>query len=209
MTRVLLLRLGLLLAVLLFAVIGWRQVRGDVGMTFVYFVTLGVVGGFLAVKFFIPWLGDAVGTALFSSGEQVGDDPALKAAAKLAQGDYEGAIAEHEKNLAKDPAQVFPVGEIAKICADKLNDPARALHVLSSHLGAREWSEDDAAFLRFRMVDIEIDKRHDYAAARALLEKIMLDFPDSRHRANAHHRLNELEQLEFKEAMARRAGGAS
>ncbi len=209
MTRVLLLRLGLFLAALLFGVLGWRQVRGDVGMTFVYFVTLGVVGGFLAVKFFIPWLGDAVGTALFSSGEQVGDDPALKAAAKLAQGDYEGAIAEHEKNLAKDPAQVFPVGEIARICADKLNDPARALHVLSSHLGSRDWPEDDAAFLRFRMVDIEIDKRHDHAAARALLEKIMLDFPDSRHRANAHHRLNELEQLEFKEAMARRAGGAS
>lgn len=209
MTRVLLLRLGLLLAVILLAVFGWRQVRDDVGMTFVYFIALGVAGGFLAVKFFIPWLGDAVGTALFSSGEQVGDEPALKAAAKLAQGDYEGAIAEHEKNLARYPAQVFPIGEIAKICADKLHDPARALHVLSSHLHARDWPEDDAAFLRFRMVDIEIQQRRDSAAARALLEKIMLDFPDSRHRANAQHRLNELEQLEFREAMARRAGAAS
>ncbi len=209
MIRVLLLRLGLLLAVILLALFGWRQVRDDVGMTFVYFIALGTAGGFLAVKYFIPWLGDAVSTALFSSGEQVGDDPALKAAAKLAQGDYEGAIAEHEKNLAKDPTQVFPIGEIAKICADKLHDPARALHVLSSHLQARDWPEDDAAFLRFRMVDIEIQQRHDYAAARALLEKIVLDFPDSRHRANAHHRLNELEQLEFKEAMARRSGAAS
>jgi tetratricopeptide (TPR) repeat protein len=209
MTRVLLLRLGLFLAVILIALWGWNQVRGDVGLTFVYFVTLGAAGGFLAVKYFIPWLGDAVGTALFSSGEQVGDDPSLKAAAKLAQGDYEGAIAEHEKNLANDPSQVFPIGEIAKICADKLHDPARALHVLSSHLQARDWPEDDAAFLRFRMADIEIDKCRDYAAARALLEKIMLDFPDSRHRANAHHRLNELEQLEFKEALARRAGANS
>lgn len=209
MTRVLLLRLGLFLTVILLALFGWRQVRDDVGMTFVYFVALGAIGGFLAVKYFIPWLGDAIGTALFSSGEQVGEDPSLKAAAKLAQGDYEGAIAEHEKNFAQDPTQVFPIGEIAKICADKLHDPARALHVLSSHLQARDWPEDDAAFLRFRMVDMEIDKRHDYAAARALLEKIMLDFPDSRHRANAHHRLNELEQLEFKEAMARRASAAS
>ena len=105
MTRVLLLRLGLLLAVILLALLGWRQVRDDVGMTFVYFIALGTAGGFLAVKYFIPWLGDAVGTALFSSGEQVGDDPALKAAAKLAQGDYEGAIAEHEKNFAQDPTQ--------------------------------------------------------------------------------------------------------
>ncbi len=209
MMRVLLLRLGLLLAVILLALFGWRQVRDDVGMTFVYFIALGAIGGFLAVKYFIPWLGDAIGTALFSSGEQVGDNPALKAAAKLAQGDYEGAIAEHEKNFAHDPTQVFPIGEIAKICADKLHDPARALHVLSSHLQARNWPEDDAAFLRFRMVDIEIDHRRDFAAARALLEKIVLDFPDSRHRANAHHRLNELEQLEFKEALDRRSGAAS
>jgi hypothetical protein len=138
MLRVLLLRFGLLLAVILLAAYGWRQVRDDVGMTFVYFIALGSAGGFLAVKYFIPWLGEAVSTALFSSGEQVGDDPALKAAARLAQGDYEGAIAEHEKTLAQDPAQVFPVGEIARISADKLGDPARALHVLSSHLQARD-----------------------------------------------------------------------
>jgi outer membrane protein assembly factor BamD (BamD/ComL family) len=59
------------------------------------------------------------------------------------------------------------------------------------------------------MIDIEIQHRHDYAAARALLEKIVLDFPDSRHRANAQHRLHELEALEFRAATTRRGGTAS
>jgi hypothetical protein len=209
MTRILLLRLGLLLALILLAVFGWRQVRDDVGMTFVYFIAVGAAGGFLAVKYFVPWLGDAIGTALFSSGEQVGTDPVLKAAAKLAQGDCEGAITEHEKNLAHDPAQVLSVGEIARICTEKLNDPARARQGRKQNQQPPARPPAEAAFLRFRMIDIEIQHRHDYAAARALLEKIVLDFPDSRHRANAQHRLHELEALEFRAATTRRGGTAS
>lgn len=209
MQRGTILRLGLFGVLALLAWTGWLRVRGDDAMTFVYVVAVGVVAGLLVVKYFLPWLGDAVGTALFSSGEMVGDDPSLKAAAKLAQGDYEGAIAEHEKTLAENPAQVFPVGEIAKICADKLNDPARALRVLQERLAAQEWKEDDAAFLRFRMVDIQLDKLRDFAAAKTLLEGIIQDYPETRHRANAYHRVHEVEEMEMKEAMKRRGQAAS
>ncbi|HCN79375.1 MAG TPA: hypothetical protein DIT13_19610 [Verrucomicrobiales bacterium] len=204
MQRTAIIRICVLAFLALLAWWGWLKVRGDDAMTFVYVIAVGAAAGFLVVKYVVPWFGDAVGTALFSSGEMVGEDASMKAAAKLAQGDYEGAIAEHEKSLAENPAQVFPVGEIAKICADKLNDPARALRVLRERLAGQEWKEDDAAFLRFRMVDIQLEKLRDYAAAKTLLEGIIQDYPDSRHRANAYHRVNEVEQMEMKEAMSRR-----
>lgn len=204
MQRAHLIRLCIVSFVILLIWWAWLKVRGDDAMTFVFVVAVGAGAGFLMVKYFVPWLGDAVGTALFSSGEMVGDDPAMKAAAKLAQGDYEGAISEHEKVLAENPLQSFAVGEIAKICADKLHDPARALRVLQEQLAAHEWKEDDAAFLRFRMVDLQLEKFRDLPAAKTLLEGIIQDFPETRHRANAYHRIHELEEMEMKEALKRR-----
>jgi len=140
MQRTAIIRICVLAFLAMLAWWGWLKVRGDDAMTFVYVIAVGAAAGFLVVKYVVPWFGDAVGTALFSSGEMVGEDASMKAAAKLAQGDYEGAIAEHEKSLAENPAQVFPVGEIAKICADKLNDPARALRVLQERLAGHDRS---------------------------------------------------------------------
>lgn len=209
MQRTQLIRLCVFAFLALLAWWGWMKVRGDDAMTFVYVVAVGAGAGFLMVKYFVPWLGDAVGTALFSSGEMVGEAPSMKAAAKLAQGDYEGAIAEHEKVLAANPAESFSVWEIAKICAEKLNDPPRALRVIQERLSAYEWKEDDAAYLRFRMVDIQMENLHDSAAAKALLEAIIQDYPETRHRANAYHRIREIEEKEMQEAMKRRGSAAS
>lgn len=184
--------------------LGYDRVKDDEGMMLVYFIALGALAGFLAVKYVLPWFADAVGTVVFSSGEQVRAEEGLKAAAKLAQGDYEGAIAEHEKTLSEDPTQTHPIAEIANIYVKKLNDPQRALQVLRKHLEGREWPEDDAAFLRFRMVEVQLDPLKDLTAARNLLEQIIADFPNTRHSANAHHKLHEVEQAEYKLITERR-----
>jgi len=168
---------------------------------------IAVVGGFFVVLVVLPRFGDAVSTALTSSNEESKLEGSGKAMALIAQGDYEGAIREYEKVLAEKPDDSFSVSEIAKVCSEKLGDPIRGLHVLRTHLEKREWPTDDAAFLMFRMVDIYM-KEDQYAEARELLEQISTSFPNTRHVGNARHKLNEVEQAEFKFAQAQRARGA-
>jgi tetratricopeptide (TPR) repeat protein len=145
---------------------------------------------------------------MFSSVETIRPDEGMRAAAKLAQGDYEGAIAEHEKNLEANPEQTHPAVEIARICTSKLQDPHRALSVLLQHLASREWPEDDAAFLRFRIADVHLEPLHDFDGARRQLEQVIADFPNTRHSANAQHRLHEIEQEEYKFIMEQRRKSA-
>lgn len=200
-------RLGITALLVWLAILGYQRLRDDVPMLFVYFIVIGGTAALLAAKFVLPAIGDAVGNFFYSSGEQVRPTEGMRAAAKLAQGDYEGAIAEHEKALADNPKQSFPVAEIAKICAEKLEDPRRALAVLRQHLEKTEWPEDDAAFLRFRMVDIHVDNLKDYDSAQDLLRQLITDFPNTRHSANAHHRLNEVQQAQFRALSEQRLKG--
>lgn len=206
MNRTQIIRLCLVALFLVLVKLGYDRVRDSEGMMLVYFIAMGALAGFLFVKYVLPWFADAVGTVVYSSGEEIRpDETGLKAAAKLAQGDYEGAIAEHEKALANNPAQTYPIAEIANICVKRLNDPQRALQVLQKYLSAREWPEEDAAFLRFRMVEVQLDTLKDLTAARHLLEQIVTDFPNTRHSANANHKLHEMEQMEYKLILEQRA----
>lgn len=208
--RLIVIRLCIIGLVLILCKLGYEKLKSDPGMLLVYFIAIGAIGGFAVVKFVLPWFGDAVSTAILSSGEEVKPDESMKAAAKLAQGDFEGAIVEHQKALAENPAQSFPIGEMAKICAEKLHDPQRALGILEKHLAAQEWPLDDAAFLRFRVIDIHINQLKDLDGAHALLEQVIVDFPQTRHAANAHHKLGEVEQAQYKlitEQRLKAAGG--
>jgi outer membrane protein assembly factor BamD (BamD/ComL family) len=205
---------GLLIRVVVIAVLfwlirlGWNLIGDDPAILFIYIICLAVVGGVCVVKWVLPWIGDAASTAMLSSGEEVRPDETMKAAAKVAQGDYEGAISEYEKSLKENPKQSFAVGEIAKICSDKLGDPQRALNVLQEHLAATQWSRDDAAFLRFRVVDLYAEALKDYDTARNQLQQVIADFPNTRHSANAHHKLNEVEQAQFRHLTEQRLKGA-
>lgn len=205
MNRALIIRLSLVAFALILLLMGWKKVKGDDGMMLMYFMGIGLFLGLLAVKYVLPWFGDILGTIVYSSGEKVEATGNAKAAAKLAQGDYEGAIAEHEKSLEKEPLQSFSVAEMAKIYADRLEDPGSALKVLLQKLASHSWPDDDAAFLRFRIVDLHVHHFKDYTAARQALEKIMVDFPHTRHSANARHRLNDVEQMELKQLQDQRS----
>lgn len=205
MNRTLIIRLCFIAVFLWLARQGWERLKDDDGMLLVYFIGLGIVIGLLFVIYVLPWFGDAIGTAVFLSGEEIRHDENLKAAAKVAQGDYEGAIAEHEKSITDNPHQTFPISEIANLYARKMHDPQRAIQVLQKHLTDHTWPEDDTAFLRFRIIDIYLETLKDFGGARSLLEKIISDFPNTRHSANAHHKLREIEQAEFKRIAEQRA----
>jgi tetratricopeptide (TPR) repeat protein len=204
--------LGLFILLLLYVATHWSKwgAEGDSSAGVVYklisCLAIAIIGGFYAVTVILPKMGDAVGTMMYSSGEEVTADERMKAAAKMAQGDYEGAIVEYKKMAQEKPDDPFPISEIAKIHADKLEDPGAALTFLQGHLEAREWTEEHAAFLMFRISEIHIQQR-DYDAAKDILEQVVGNFPGTRHSANAKHKINELEQAQFKELQSRRAGG--
>lgn len=193
-----------LLAVLIIMIL-WNQVKdGSDGMKLVFVIVVGLVGGILAVKFFIPWLGDAMGESIYSSGEQTEQDEMTKAAACIATGDYAGAIEHYEKMLEAKPDDPFPVAEIAKVHAERLHDPQAALRALEEHLQSKEWPVDDAAFIMFRIADVHLTHRHDFETARDMLEQIIGNFPNTRHSANAHHKMSEIEQMQYKLLMEQR-----
>lgn len=201
----------LCLAALGFLVIAliWNLVKdASDGVKLIAVMFIGLAGGILVVKFVIPWLGDAMGEAVFSSGEKSEQDEMTKAAACISQGDYEGAISHYEKMLEEKPDDPFPVAEISKIHAERLHDPAAALQVLTDHLQSKDWPVDDAAFLMFRIAEVHLSQRHDFDAARDMLEQVIGNFPNTRHSANAHHKIGEIEQAQFKYLMEQRAKGA-
>jgi tetratricopeptide (TPR) repeat protein len=171
-------------------------------------IVLAVVGGIFFVTVLLPKLGDAVGTVMYSSGEEIQADSSMRAAAFMAKGDYEGAIDEYKKAITEKPGDPFPVSEIAKIYAEKFKEPDRALTYLQAHLESHEWAEDNAAFLMFRIVDIHMHE-HRLAEAKDILEQVVGNFPGTRHAANAKHKINEVEQLQFKELQAQRAKQSS
>jgi tetratricopeptide (TPR) repeat protein len=177
-------------------------------MPLISVIVLAICGGIFFVMVILPKLGDAVGTAMYSSGEEVKADGSMRAAARMAAGDYDGAIDEYKKVIAEKPGDPFPVSEIAKIYAEKFKDPNRALTYLQAHLESHEWAEDNAAFLMFRIVDIHMHEHH-LEEAKDILEQVVGNFPGTRHAANAKHKINEVEQLQFKELQAQRAKQSS
>lgn len=168
---------------------------------------LATTAGFYVVLVLLPRFGDAVGTAMLSSGEEVKIEGASKAQGLIACGDYNAAIKEYEKMLAENPDDAFTVSEVAKVQSEKLRNPAGALATLQHHLEGRSWVPDDAAFLMFRIVELHTHENH-FPEARSLLEEVMANFPNTRHSANARHKMSEVEQAEFKQAQAKREGRA-
>lgn len=171
---------------------------------FMAIIVLAIGGGLFFVTIVLPRIGDAVGTVMYSSGEEVTIDDSMKAAAKVAAGDYEGAIAEYKKAMAEKPDDIHPVSEIAKLMSEKLHQSDQALLFLQGNLEGKNWSEDNAAFLMFRMADIYTHSKA-FEDAKNILEQVSGNFPGTRHSANARHKIGELEQLEYKELQAERA----
>ena len=162
-------------------------------MRSILFIIAGISAGIILLTFVIPWAGDAIGTFFYSAPEEVEPDPSALAVAKVAQGDYEGAIAEYQKLIDEHPMDRFPVVEVANLYMSKLDDPDRAVNFLEVSLNDKEWPVDDAAYLMFRCVEIELEKRDNPVRARELLELIVENFEGTRHSANAQHRIEQID----------------
>lgn len=154
------------------------------------FLTAGVLG-ILVVVYLLPLFAHKVTHSVYGSNEQVEKDPMRDAHSLLAQGEYEGAIEAFKLAAEMDPTNRLPWVEIAKIQFSHLNNPAWALKTLREALEGQDWPVDDAAFFMFRIAEIYDEAFGDSNMARGIIQQVIDTFPQTRHSANATHRLKE------------------
>ncbi|MFL2451802.1 MAG: tetratricopeptide repeat protein [Verrucomicrobiales bacterium] len=169
--------------------------KWEIGTKFVVTFFVAVSLGLFVVLVILPILGDRIGAFFFSAPEAMEADATAKAAAKVSQGDYEGAIKAYQAIAEDEPENRFPIFEIAKIQHEHLRDIDASIKTFEESLESREWPENDAAAIIFRLQQIYLEDKQDEEHSKHLLEMVIEKFPETRHSANAHHRLNELKKI--------------
>ncbi len=154
------------------------------------FLTAGLVG-IVFVIHVLPMMAHRVTHAVYDSAEEVEKDPMHDGRAKVAQGDWEGAIVAFRQAAAEQPLNRLPWVEIAKIQLDQLEDIPAAVQTLRTAIEGQEWEENDAAFLMFRLAEVYETRVGDHNSAATIMNQVIDQFPESRHSANARHKLRE------------------
>jgi hypothetical protein len=144
-----------------------------IAVYFIGIVTIGIVVGCVVALSLIPAIGDHVGDAFFNPNQEIERDPHSGALAKIAQGDFEGAI--------------------AHFYCDKLRNFPAAGETLEKAL-EREWPAEESAFLCNRLVDVYWTYQHNAERARSILIQVAETLPDTRYAANALHRMRDIER---------------
>ncbi len=175
---------------------GWEPQGVSAGAKIlVAIVLILVVATYAAIVFgyfMLPNLVHRFTHMFYGSAEEVEIDPMHDARAFLARGDYEAAIAAYRAVALAQPENRFPWIEIAKIQHDKLEDSDASIKTLRTALESREWRVNDTAFFMFRLAELyEVDKENKPQSV-SILEQVVELFPETRHSANATHRLREL-----------------
>jgi|ERR1700677_70530 len=159
-----------------------------------------VIGGVVALAV-VPAIGETIGNFFFNPNQEIEKNPHSNAMAKIAQGDYEGAIEAYKKNVEEDPEDMHALSEVIHIYCDKLHDHDSAERYLEEAL-KNEWPPEQGAFLASRLVDVYWNHRHDAERARHVLMQIAETMPNTKHAANAVHRLHEIDRALAEEEMA-------
>ncbi|MEM7146687.1 MAG: hypothetical protein AAF591_16240 [Verrucomicrobiota bacterium] len=171
---------------------GVEEASDLLGTKLIIFIVGGVALGIILMMYVIPAIAGAASNFAYSAPEKTGNELGAAAVAKLAQGDLQGAIDEYKKLIEENPTDRFPVVEAAKIYVERMGDIDGGVAFLEESLNDKDWPVDDAAFLMFRIVDIETAHRENIPRAKELLTIITQEFENTRHAANAQHKLNEL-----------------
>jgi len=154
------------------------------------FLGAGLVGIFFVLTA-LPFFAQRLTHAVYDSAEMVEKDAMHDARSKMAQGDYEGAIAACQVAAAEDPLNRLPWVEIAKIQKNNLNDPKAAIQTIRHALESQEWEINDAAYFLFRLAELYDEVDLDRENAKAIMQQVIDQFPNTRHSANANHKLHE------------------
>jgi tetratricopeptide (TPR) repeat protein len=154
------------------------------------FLSAGLIGIVFVLEV-LPIIAHRMTHAVYDSGEMVEDDPMREARSLVAQGDYEGAIASFREAAKADPLNRLPWVEIAKIQKTNLEDPMAAIETIRTALESQEWQLNDAAYFLFRLAELYDEETQNRDAAVSILQQVIDEFPETRHSANARHKLHE------------------
>jgi len=168
--------------------------RVDQQHTFTGILLMFLTAGLLGIVFVVhvlPALAHRFTHAVYDSAEMVEKDPMHDARSLVAQGEWAAAIDAFKIAAAADPLNRLPWVEIAKIQRDHLEDPAAAVATIRSALESQEWQVNDAAYFLFRLSELYDEGMEDRTSAVSVLQQVIDEFPESRHSANARHKLHE------------------
>ena len=168
---------------------------GDAGRVLIRLAVcllVGIYSGAMFLAYGLPAIVQRATVEMYGSGEEVETDPMHDARNLVAQGDYAGAIEAYRTVAAEHPDDRFPWVEMAKIQNSNLEDPDAAIATLKEGLEAHEWTVNNAAFFLFRIAGLYEEEKEDMDTTVQLLQQIVELFPETRHSANATHRLREL-----------------
>ena len=162
-------------------------------ITFALFIGTGIFVGFLVVSYVLPSIVQKASEEVYGSTEKVGGpSPLNQAQANVAQGEWDQAIASYQQAAIEDPSNRLPWVEIAMLQRERLEKPELALETLDKALARGDWRENDEAFFFFRKIEIHENDLDQRSQAVALLREVMEKFPETRHYANAMHKLHEM-----------------
>lgn len=147
--------------------------------------------GLVFVIFVLPAMAHKATHAIYDSGEMMETDTMHDARALVAQGDWAGAIEAFREAAANLPGQRLPWVEILKIQRENMEDPDAAIATIIHVLENFEWQQNDAAYFLFRLAEMYDQDKQDRAAAAAIMQQVIEQFPETRHSANARHRLHD------------------
>ncbi|MBT8043982.1 MAG: tetratricopeptide repeat protein [Verrucomicrobiae bacterium] len=156
----------------------------------------GVYLGVLFVLYVLPTITHKATSAVLDSNELVETDPLHDARAAYARGDYEEAMDVYREVADDDPYNRLPWVEIAKIQHDNLENPEAAMETLRGALESHEWPVNDAAYFMGRIAEIYLEDMDDSESCITILNQMIEIFPETRHSANATHKLRELGAIE-------------
>ncbi|MDQ8190525.1 tetratricopeptide repeat protein [Roseibacillus persicicus] len=167
--------------------------KGSPILTFALFIVTGVFTGFLIVSYILPNVVQRASEEVYGSTQKVGGPSALtRAQAAVAQGEWEQAIELYQEAATEEPDNRLPWVEIAMLQRERLENPHAALLTLEQALARGGWRENDEAFFLFRKIEIFENDLNEHDQAITLLRDVIDRFPQTRHSANAMHKLHEL-----------------
>jgi tetratricopeptide (TPR) repeat protein len=158
------------------------------------FLSAGLIG-ILFVVHILPAIAQFFTRAVYDSGEKVEEDAMHNARSLMAQGEYEAAIAELRNVIEAEPENRMPWVEIAKIQREHLHDPQAAIETMRTAIETVSWQVNDAAYLMFRLAELYDEINGDRATAAAIMRQVIELYPNTRHSANANHKLVEWNKM--------------